>query len=73
MISRTESVQNWLENLTMQMCNMVVSFHPLEVLGAQHMSQTYKEQAQKLAGYDLSYVPWWRFAHTLLSVDQSVC
>ena len=23
MISRTESVQNWLENVTYQMCNMV--------------------------------------------------
>jgi alkylation response protein AidB-like acyl-CoA dehydrogenase len=32
MISRTESVQNWLENLTLQMCNMVCSFPSLKYL-----------------------------------------
>lgn len=36
MISRCETLQAWLENVTYQMCNMA-----------------YKEQASKLAGYDL--------------------
>ena len=42
----------------MQMCNMVVSLPSLEVFGthlADDVAQTYKEQAQKLAGYDLPH------------------
>jgi hypothetical protein len=38
MISRTESVQSWLENLTMQMCDMVISFLSLEVLGTHRVT-----------------------------------
>lgn len=37
MIARTESVQNWLENITHQMCNMVRIPHTLPLpLGICH-------------------------------------
>ncbi len=53
MISRTESVQNWLENITYQMCNMVCNPWCLYGSLTPHFSllrQSYKEQATKLAG-----------------------
>lgn len=53
MIARVESVQNWLENLTHQMNNMVQLFVTSNNRGdGSHLliSQSYKEQASKLAG-----------------------
>ena len=52
MIARTESVQNWLENLTHQMNNMV-SPHVASCIayGTHDVSlQNYKQQAKHLAG-----------------------
>ena len=55
MISRTESVQNWLENVTYQMCNMVgvdilSSASPPLCQPLTTLEQSYREQASKLAG-----------------------
>ena len=55
MIARTESVQNWLENITYQMCNMVRRRRSfvLRAVGVFVLTsvQSYREQANKLAGY----------------------
>lgn len=52
MIARTESVQNWLENITYQMCNMVrLDLNPQSSRVAKTFRQSYREQANKLAGY----------------------
>lgn len=49
MIARSESYQNWLENLTHQMCHMVIP--DVHSTCALLMAvQSYKEQADKLAG-----------------------
>lgn len=52
MIQRTESVQNWLENLTHQMNNMVCKINNMMLNSRLTTSylQSYKEQASKLAG-----------------------
>lgn len=52
MIARTESVQNWLENITYQMCNMVRSLLCLRLRSCGRLTrgQSYREQANKLAG-----------------------
>jgi hypothetical protein len=53
MIARAEAVQNWLENITYQMNNMVSDFsHPSWrcILISIFQTKNYKEQAAKLAG-----------------------
>ena len=59
MISRSESVHNWLESITYQMCNMVSPLAlplssslspPFVLIGSRIRRQSYKEQATKLAG-----------------------
>lgn len=51
MISRVESVQNWLENITYQMNNMVKPSLAILIEYLISFSQSYKEQSSRLAGY----------------------
>lgn len=68
MIARAESVQNWLENITYQMCNMVslnfcfscdcrFSRSSADACTV-WPNQSYREQVQKLAGYVSHNVLW---------------
>ena len=52
MISRAEAIQAWLENITYQMCNMVLIFrcNMKETNTQARILQSYKQQASKLAG-----------------------
>jgi hypothetical protein len=57
MMAKVESLQNWLENITYQMNNMVRLLSFLENLSTLekysfiiHFWQSYKQQASKLAG-----------------------
>ena len=52
MIQMVESVQNWLENITYQMNNMVRFLNNPQILPLTHLprTQSYQEQATKLAG-----------------------
>jgi len=57
MISRVESVQNWLENVTFQMNKMVshVVYFGSTKGSDTYFIQSYKQQASKLAGWAIFF------------------